>query len=80
MMQDFISKSSTGGEVDQHVWLTPREVAARLRVHPGTLANWRHQGIGPRYTKLSSAPSAPVRYRSDHIDEYLAGNEGGAAA
>ncbi|MGW0764664.1 helix-turn-helix domain-containing protein [Streptomyces sp. NPDC002676] len=61
-------------------WLTPREVAARLRVHVGTLANWRYQGVGPKYTKLTDAPSSPVRYRKTDVDEYMRLMERGAAA
>ncbi|MEW2082343.1 helix-turn-helix domain-containing protein [Streptomyces sp. NPDC005283] len=60
--------------------LKAREVAAELRVSVGTLANWRYQGIGPRYTKLSAAPNAPVRYRRQDVDTYLALQERGAAA
>jgi predicted DNA-binding transcriptional regulator AlpA len=52
-------------------WLKPPEVAALLRVSVGTLANWRSQGIGPRYTKLSSAPNAAVRYREADVDAYM---------
>lgn len=76
MMQVFIEKISTGVVVKIE-WLTPREVATKLRVHPGTLANWRHQGVGPKYTKLSPAPNSPVRYRSDDVDSYM---QRGAAA
>ncbi|WP_405436687.1 helix-turn-helix domain-containing protein [Streptomyces avidinii] len=52
--------------------LKPRELAQELGVHVGTLANWRSQGIGPRYSKLSSSPQAPVRYRREDVDAYLA--------
>ncbi|MFD9133573.1 helix-turn-helix domain-containing protein [Streptomyces bottropensis] len=61
-------------------WLTPREVAQQLRVHPGTLANWRYQGIGPEFTKLSPAPNSPVRYRRDHVDTYMRQMAGGVSA
>ncbi|MDX3753992.1 helix-turn-helix domain-containing protein [Streptomyces sp. AK02-04a] len=61
-------------------WLTPREVAAQLRVHIGTLANWRYQGAGPKYTKLSDAPNSPVRYKKADVDEYMRLMERGAAA
>ncbi|MFJ1604177.1 helix-turn-helix domain-containing protein [Streptomyces sp. RLB3-6] len=79
MMQDLIEKISTGVVVEIE-WLTPLEVAKQLRVHPGTLANWRYQGIGPRYTKLSDAANSPVRYRSDDVDAYMHQQERGVAA
>ncbi|MFF0184905.1 helix-turn-helix domain-containing protein [Streptomyces sp. NPDC005244] len=53
-------------------WLTPQEVAARLRVHPGTLANWRYQGVGPRYRKLTEAKNSPVRYALGDVEDYMA--------
>lgn len=49
--------------------LTPDEVAARLRISPSTLAQWRSQRRGPAYVKVGSR----VRYLSDAIDRYLAG-------
>ncbi|OEJ57745.1 hypothetical protein BGM19_06960 [Streptomyces agglomeratus] len=61
-------------------WLKPCEVAAQLRVSVGTLANWRYQGTGPRYIKLSDAPNAPVRYRRDAVDAYMHRTDQGVAA
>lgn len=61
-------------------WLTPREVAARLRVHPGTLANWRCYGTGPKFTKLTDAPGSPVRYREADVDAYMRQKGQGEAA
>lgn len=81
MMQVPIEIISTGAVVKIE-WLKASEVAAELRVSPGTLANWRHQGVGPRYTKLSSAANAPVRYRRADLDAYLSARTvqvGGAA-
>lgn len=46
--------------------LDDREVAAKLRITVGTLANWRVQGKGPRYVK-----GRPVLYRSSDIAEYI---------
>lgn len=60
-------------------WLTPREVAAQLGVHPGTLANWRYMGLGPKYTKQADNPNAPVRYRQTDVSEYVQQARGGAA-
>ncbi|WP_236244525.1 AlpA family transcriptional regulator [Streptomyces sp. CC210A] len=61
-------------------WLKASEVAAQLRVSTGTLSNWRSQGIGPNYTKLTPAQNAPVRYKKSDIDAYLAQQERGVAA
>ncbi|MET8449344.1 helix-turn-helix domain-containing protein [Streptomyces sp. NPDC005209] len=51
-------------------WLTPPEVAAQLGVHPGTLANWRCMGLGPKFTKLSRHANSPVRYAQADVDAY----------
>lgn len=32
--------------------LLPKEVAARLRINVGTLANWRTAGCGPKFIKF----------------------------
>jgi hypothetical protein len=61
-------------------WLTPREVAAKLQVHPGTLANWRCYGRGPKFTKLTDTPRSPVRYRESDVDAYMQQMERGAVA
>ncbi|MFF1655794.1 helix-turn-helix transcriptional regulator [Streptomyces sp. NPDC058255] len=60
-------------------WLTPRQVAAQLGVHPGTLANWRCMGLGPLYKKLSEKPNSPVRYRQSDVDSYRQQAQQGAA-
>lgn len=60
-------------------WLTPRQVAAQLRVHPGTLANWRCMGLGPAYAKVSDHPNSPVRYRQTDVDAYQQQMHRGAA-
>ena len=35
--------------IDQEPWLTRKEVADRLRVPPGTVADWASKGTGPPY-------------------------------
>jgi predicted DNA-binding transcriptional regulator AlpA len=44
--------------------LTPKEVAAILRVPLGTLAQWRHRGSGPKSIKYESGG---IRYRASVI-------------
>jgi len=45
--------------------LTPKELAARLRKTVGTLANWRNQGIGPKFIK-----SRPVLYPHSEVEKW----------
>lgn len=47
--------------------LRPDEVADRLGVPPGTLANRRYQGHGPTYLKVGRH----VRYRAVDVDAWL---------
>ena len=47
--------------------LRPDEVADRLGIPPGTLANWRYQHLGPTYLKVGRH----VRYRADDVDAWL---------
>jgi len=55
---------------------TPAELAAYLKKSEGTLANWRSQGKGPRWTK----PGGSILYDWADVDEWLksqpAGGEG----
>lgn len=50
--------------------LDQKQLAARWRMHPRTLENWRQKGRGPRFFKLHDGPKAPVRYRLEDIEEY----------
>lgn len=36
------------------LYLTPQELADYWAMAPHTLANWRHQGIGPVFTKVGA--------------------------
>jgi hypothetical protein len=40
--------------------LTPNELAARWRMHPGTLSNWRQAGRGPAFIKVGSKVLYPL--------------------
>lgn len=55
--------------------LTSKEVAARLRIKPRTLNNWRVKGKGPKFYKLHDGPKAPVRYRLQDVLAYEQRNE-----
>ena len=50
--------------------LTTEELAARWKMSPQTLENWRSQGIGPKYIKLGNAKSALVIYRLTDIEKW----------
>lgn len=54
--------------------LSPEEVAKILKVTPGTLANWRCSGNGPRYVK-SRAGRSPVQYRRSAVSKYVEDSE-----
>lgn len=48
--------------------MTSKEVAAMLQLTPGTLANWRCKGTGPRYCE---AGPGNVRYRLADVEAWL---------
>lgn len=48
--------------------LTSEELAARWRMHPGSLSNWRQQGKGPKFLKIGSR----VFYRVSDVEAYEA--------
>lgn len=43
-------------------YLTPEQLSARLanRITPRTLANWRSQGLGPKFTRLGGRIAYPI--------------------
>jgi predicted site-specific integrase-resolvase len=56
--------------------LTPREAAEKLGVHPGTLANWRNWGMGPKFFRFGRF----VRYRPEALKKYLEEHKRGHTA
>lgn len=50
--------------------ITPLEAAKILKVNPGTLANWRVQGVGPDYQKTGDGPRGHVRYSRSEVREF----------
>ncbi|MFA3877591.1 helix-turn-helix transcriptional regulator [Streptomyces sp. MMCC 100] len=60
--------------------LTPAELAAELGVSTKTLMNWRWQGTGPRYVKLTPGRSGRIRYRRRDVNAWLVSCAAGAAA
>jgi hypothetical protein len=51
--------------------LTPRDVARWLAVTTDTLEHWRSRGAGPPCAKLDTAPTSPVRYRRQDVEDWL---------
>ncbi|MGV9613244.1 helix-turn-helix transcriptional regulator [Nocardia xishanensis] len=49
-------------------WLTRKEAADYMGIHPRTLANWAAAGRGPRYSKPSGSS---CMYRLGDLDAYL---------
>lgn len=47
--------------------LTPADVSELLSVSEKTLAHWRLNGNGPKYTKLGRA----IRYRPTDVDAFV---------
>jgi predicted site-specific integrase-resolvase len=54
-------------------WLTTREAAKMLGVHPGTLANWRVFGNGPAYKETRVGKFRFIRYRREDIEKFMKG-------
>lgn len=51
--------------------LTPKELAARLRMSEAQLANWRSQGKGPAYIRgESTGDKATIRYRLADVEKW----------
>ena len=51
-------------------YLTPEELAARIRVAPSTLSKWRMEGDGPAFYKFGKR----VLYRLDIVEQWERGN------
>jgi hypothetical protein len=56
---------------DDEPLLKPEQAALFLGVAVITLAEWRSQGRGPPYVRLTDAPNAPVRYRPAVLREWV---------
>ena len=49
-------------------FLKPKEAATLLRVSISTLARWRHEGIGPLFSKLDTGS---ILYRKSNLIEFV---------
>ncbi|MEI7606820.1 MAG: helix-turn-helix domain-containing protein [Rhodospirillaceae bacterium] len=52
--------------------LTTREVAAVLRVNPGSVERWRRTGAGPPFRRLSGGA---IRYSINDVNAFIAAAE-----
>ena len=57
----------------QPTHLTTEQLAERLKRKPGTLANWRGKGIGPRFL-----PGRPVLYAIADVEQWECDQKRGA--
>ncbi|MCM6777747.1 hypothetical protein NDR87_30110 [Nocardia sp. CDC159] len=57
-------------------WLTNREAAALMGIHPMTLAKWRCERRGPRFQKLGSQAASRVRYLDREVRMYMKDPDG----
>lgn len=64
-MAEPTSSSETGHQ--DTTYLTPAEVATRLRVAEPTLRWWRHVGRGPAYVTFGART---IRYERADVDAY----------
>ena len=46
----------------------PKEAATILKQSPSTLARWRHEGIGPKYSKLNTGS---ILYEEADLIEFI---------
>ncbi|MFF9687296.1 helix-turn-helix domain-containing protein [Streptomyces sp. NPDC014623] len=62
--------------------LTPAQAGQLMGVSPQTLANWRWQGIGPAYIKLTPGRGGRIRYNRAAVEAWMCSRtvETGAAA
>jgi predicted DNA-binding transcriptional regulator AlpA len=58
--------------MDGERFLDQDEVATVLGVSPGTVSNWRVQGRGPRFVRVTARC---IRYRESDVRDWLESNE-----
>jgi predicted DNA-binding transcriptional regulator AlpA len=52
--------------------LTTEDVAALLGIAPATAVWWRSQRQGPSWVRLGRGIRAPIRYRPEAVEAYIA--------
>lgn len=56
---------------EEPVLLHPREVAKRLQIAVGTLANMRSRGTGPQFVKIGDPETGRVRYLENDVVDFI---------
>ncbi|MDR7155376.1 DNA-binding transcriptional MerR regulator [Sphingobium xenophagum] len=56
------------------------QAAPRIGVAPGTLENWRTQGIGPKFIKTTSGRRGKVLYDPADIEAWKQANRYGSTS
>ena len=51
-----------------NIFLKPKEAANLLRISQSTLARWRHEGMGPRFSKLETGS---ILYSKQRLLEFV---------
>lgn len=51
--------------------MSPREVHSAYGIAPQTLANYRWQGMGPAFIKLTPGRGGRIRYRRRDVEKWL---------
>ena len=54
--------------------LTTTQAAKVLGNKPGTLANWRNFGVGPKFERVKKGNRLLVRYRRSDLQSFLKGD------
>lgn len=55
--------------MNTRTWITPEQLAERLQVAPGTIANWRTRRVGPKYIRLAGKRGS-VRYLLEDVEQW----------
>jgi hypothetical protein len=57
--------------------LTTEDVATLFGIAPATVVWWRSQKQGPTWVRLGRGKRAPIRYRPEAVEAYIARMESG---
>lgn len=66
-----MNKSEVSARVPDAL-LTTEQVADCLGIVPKTVVWWRSQLKGPKYIRLGKGKRAPIRYKPQAVDEFIA--------
>jgi hypothetical protein len=58
--------------IDPLEMLTPEAVSELLKIHVGTLKNWRLTKTGPQYVKIGDGPKPHIRYPRQAVLDWIA--------